>query len=117
MEDTVDIRANGLLEKMQLDKVSRLHKILLVTQTINYVAATIEGTSTDLKHLSKQRVIAERLAVNYDALDDYISRLTAIMEDMVEFADGGHMLLDRDTAVLEAGLDVLRGNDMLEDEL
>ena len=105
---------------MAIEKLDTASKILLATQTINYLSMTLFGVIKDYKHLiavnpDVDNAIVEGLASKEKVLDTTLFKLKQAMKYLVNHMDGMDSIMSIDDRIIFDACDILfRGNDDTE---
>ena len=69
-------------------KLDQQSKILLATQTINYLSHQLYGLNRQLKFIGDDPVMAERIKENEKVLNGTVERLSRLVEDLSNYMNG-----------------------------
>ncbi|MES2733590.1 MAG: hypothetical protein V4714_17735 [Bacteroidota bacterium] len=107
-----------MAEPTRLDAFS---KILLATQTINYLANNVNAVIQDIKTIAfRDQIHAVQLENSFTAKEMYLSGivddLVEIMNDLGDFCNGGDMVMPVDEKATENAFRILNEDDSAEQD-
>lgn len=102
--------------KTEVERLDSFSKILLATQSINYMANIINKTCQELKSLSLHDETAKELIEEQTALlGDTVDELTVIMNKLGNYMNATDCISPIDTKITDAAFEIImRGKDEME---
>lgn len=104
-----------------IERLDTFSKILLATQSINYLANNIYGAMIDVSYLSAhnpdKKFLQDSVEQKQSVLNDTLEALKNVMEDLGNYCSGVDLIAPIDIKVTNAAFDiVIHGNDDVEEE-
>jgi len=100
---------------MSNEKLDTFSKILLATQSINYMANCVNGVVQQYKMIpTPDEVIVKGLTAKENALFTAEKQLVKIMEELGDFMNEAGFCMEIDNRVTREAFSILHGNDDIE---
>lgn len=99
-----------------MEKLDTYSKILLATQSINYMANTVNSVNEQIKMIPvKSQTIGDGITGRDNALFSVEKQLLKIMEELGDFMNANDISSDIDIRITKEAFSILHGNDNIEE--